>query len=96
MATPQPRKLGFLDSFCLVVGTMIGTGVFLKAGIMSHAVGSPDFWLSPVLSRMPNDRDRKMKCRTVCGAWFKPNLTLVRFNESFRDVKTEPKARSIV
>jgi APA family basic amino acid/polyamine antiporter len=37
----QNRRLGLLDSFSLVVGTIIGTGVFLKAAIMSQIVGSP-------------------------------------------------------
>lgn len=41
----QTRRLNFLDSFSLVVGTIIGTGVFLKAGIMSHAAGSPFYVL---------------------------------------------------
>jgi basic amino acid/polyamine antiporter, APA family len=37
----QTRRLGLVDSFSLVVGTIIGTGVFLKAAIMSQTVGSP-------------------------------------------------------
>ena len=34
------RNLGFPQSFSLVVGTVIGTGVFLKAATMSNLVGS--------------------------------------------------------
>ncbi|HTJ42342.1 MAG TPA: amino acid permease [Kofleriaceae bacterium] len=35
------RSLGFRDAASLVVGTIIGTGVFLKATPMAAAVGSP-------------------------------------------------------
>src|SRR5215510_6683672 len=35
------RSLGFRDAAALVVGTIIGTGVFLKASPMAQAVGSP-------------------------------------------------------
>ncbi len=35
------RSLGFRDAAALVVGTIIGTGVFLKASPMAAAVGSP-------------------------------------------------------
>ncbi|HEY8270461.1 MAG TPA: amino acid permease [Pseudobdellovibrionaceae bacterium] len=38
------RTLGLLPSASLVVGTIIGTGVFLKAAIMSQLVGS-SFWV---------------------------------------------------
>lgn len=38
------RKLGAKEAISLVVGTVIGTGVFLKAGVMSQSVGSP-FWV---------------------------------------------------
>ncbi|MGZ3742653.1 MAG: APC family permease [Pseudobdellovibrionaceae bacterium] len=38
------RTLGLLPSVSLVVGTIIGTGVFLKAAIMSQLVGS-SFWV---------------------------------------------------
>ncbi len=31
----------------LVVGTVIGTGIFLKAGIMSQTVGDPR-WMPPI------------------------------------------------
>ncbi|MCB0309214.1 MAG: amino acid permease, partial [Bdellovibrionales bacterium] len=37
------RGLGLLDSFSLVVGTIIGTGVFLKTATMAQSMGSP--WL---------------------------------------------------
>ena len=35
------RGLGFKESVGIVVGTIIGTGIFLKTGIMSQTVGSP-------------------------------------------------------
>ena len=35
------RSLGMKESMALVIGTVIGTGVFLKAGIMSQTTGSP-------------------------------------------------------
>ena len=35
------RALGLTDASALVVGTVIGTGVFLKSGIMSQQTGSP-------------------------------------------------------
>lgn len=35
------RGLGLKEAMSLVVGTVIGTGVFLKAAIMSQTVGSP-------------------------------------------------------
>jgi APA family basic amino acid/polyamine antiporter len=35
------RKLGLIDTTALVVGTVIGSGVFLKAGPMMQAVGTP-------------------------------------------------------
>ena len=42
---PQLRQgLTFTHTVALVVGTVIGTGVFLKAAIMAQAVGSP-FWV---------------------------------------------------
>jgi APA family basic amino acid/polyamine antiporter len=39
------RGLTPLHAGALVVGTVIGTGIFLKAGIMSQAVGSPHWML---------------------------------------------------
>lgn len=39
------RKLGLLDTFSLVVGTIIGTGVFLKAGVMSQLLGQASWVL---------------------------------------------------
>lgn len=38
------RRLGLLDSYSLVVGCIIGTGVFLKAGVVSNLVGHP-YWV---------------------------------------------------
>jgi APA family basic amino acid/polyamine antiporter len=35
------RELGFKESLALVVGTIIGTGIFLKAAIMTQLLGSP-------------------------------------------------------
>jgi APA family basic amino acid/polyamine antiporter len=35
------RSLGFRESLAIAVGTIIGTGIFLKTGTMSHLVGSP-------------------------------------------------------
>ena len=39
--TALTRGLNFIGSFSLVVGTVIGTGVFLKTAPMAQAVGSP-------------------------------------------------------
>jgi len=41
MTTRLIRGLGFVDAAAIVVGSMIGTGVFLKSGIMAQQVGSP-------------------------------------------------------
>jgi APA family basic amino acid/polyamine antiporter len=38
--TSLSRELGFKESLALVVGTIIGTGVFLKTAIMTQLVGS--------------------------------------------------------
>ena len=38
------RSLGLKEAFALVVGTVIGTGVFLKAAVMSQTTGSP-YWV---------------------------------------------------
>lgn len=35
------RSLGFIDAVSLVVGSIIGAGIFLKASVMAQAVGSP-------------------------------------------------------
>jgi APA family basic amino acid/polyamine antiporter len=35
------RGLGFKESFAIVVGSMIGTGVFLKTAVMAQEAGSP-------------------------------------------------------
>lgn len=35
------RSLGFREALALVIGTVIGTGVFLKTAVMSQQVGSP-------------------------------------------------------
>jgi APA family basic amino acid/polyamine antiporter len=39
------RGLGFIDAAAIVVGSMIGTGVFLKSAIMAQQVGSPSWVL---------------------------------------------------
>lgn len=35
------RGLGFKESISIVIGTIIGTGVFMKSGVMSQTLGSP-------------------------------------------------------
>lgn len=35
------RSLGLREALAVVIGTVIGTGIFLKPAIMSHQVGSP-------------------------------------------------------
>ena len=35
------RRLGFKEAVSLVIGTVIGTGVFLKAAVMAQLAGSP-------------------------------------------------------
>ncbi len=44
------RGLTLVDTIALVIGTVIGTGVFLKAAPMSQDVGSPGLVLSLGLS----------------------------------------------
>lgn len=51
------RRLGFKEAFAIVVGSMIGTGVFLKTAVMAQDAGSPLYvllaWLAAgVLSLM--------------------------------------------
>lgn len=41
MSTRLVRGLGFVDATSIVVGSIIGTGVFLKSGTMAQQVGSP-------------------------------------------------------
>lgn len=41
MTTRLIRGLGFVDAAAIVVGSMIGTGVFLKSAVMAQQVGSP-------------------------------------------------------
>ncbi len=43
-SSEQNRSLSFIAALALVIGTMIGTGVFLKAAIMSQTVGS-SYWV---------------------------------------------------
>ncbi|HSW13238.1 MAG TPA: amino acid permease [Solimonas sp.] len=45
MTTRLIRGLGFIDAAAIVVGSMIGTGVFLKSGIMAQQVGAPGWVL---------------------------------------------------
>jgi APA family basic amino acid/polyamine antiporter len=40
-ASGLKRGLGFKESISIVVGTIIGTGIFMKSGIMSQTLGSP-------------------------------------------------------
>jgi L-asparagine transporter-like permease len=35
------RRLGFKESFAIVVGSIIGTGVFLKTAVMAQDAGGP-------------------------------------------------------
>src|SRR6187399_1229218 len=35
------RRLGFKESFAIVVGSIIGTGIFLKTAVMAQDAGSP-------------------------------------------------------
>src|SRR5688500_2720067 len=41
-----PRALGLWDAVCLVVGSIIGSGVFLKASVVAVALGS----FGPIIS----------------------------------------------
>ena len=45
MTTHLLRGLRFIDAAAIVVGSMIGTGVFLKSGIMAQQVGAPSWVL---------------------------------------------------
>ena len=45
MTTHLRRGLHFIDAAAIVVGSMIGTGVFLKSGIMAQQVGAPGWVL---------------------------------------------------
>jgi len=38
---PLLRRLGFNEAFAIVVGSMIGTGVFLKTAVMAQDAGAP-------------------------------------------------------
>jgi APA family basic amino acid/polyamine antiporter len=54
---PLLRRLGFNEAFAIVVGSMIGTGVFLKTAVMAQDAGAPLYvllaWLlAGVLSLM--------------------------------------------
>jgi APA family basic amino acid/polyamine antiporter len=42
---PLLRRLGFKESFAIVAGSMIGTGVFLKTAVMAQEAGSPSYVL---------------------------------------------------
>lgn len=39
--TALSRSLGFKESLALVIGTIIGTGIFLKTAVMTEKLGSP-------------------------------------------------------
>lgn len=45
METKLVRGLGLIDSTSLVIGSIIGTGIFLKTPIMAQTVGSPVYVL---------------------------------------------------
>lgn len=40
------RGLGFKESIAIVIGTIIGTGIFMKTAVMSQTVGSPGIVLA--------------------------------------------------
>lgn len=42
---PLLRRLGFKEAFAIVVGSMIGTGVFLKTAVMAQDAGAPSYVL---------------------------------------------------
>jgi APA family basic amino acid/polyamine antiporter len=44
------RRLGFKESFAIVVGSIIGTGIFLKTAVMAQDAGSPLFVLLALLA----------------------------------------------
>ena len=44
------RRLGFKESFAIVVGSIIGTGIFLKTAVMAQDAGSPFYVLLALLT----------------------------------------------
>ena len=44
------RRLGFKESFAIVVGSVIGTGIFLKTAVMAQDAGSPLYVLLALLT----------------------------------------------
>ena len=44
------RRLGFKEAFAIVVGSIIGTGVFLKTAVMAQDAGSPLYVLLALLT----------------------------------------------
>ena len=44
------RRLGFKESFAIVVGSIIGTGIFLKTAVMAQDAGSPLYVLVALLT----------------------------------------------
>lgn len=44
------RRLGFKESFAIVVGSVIGTGIFLKTAVMAQDAGSPLYVLLALLA----------------------------------------------
>src|SRR6187401_2775431 len=44
------RRLGFKESFAIVVGSVIGTGIFLKTAAMAQDAGSPLYVLLALLT----------------------------------------------
>ena len=47
---PLLRRLGFKESFAIVVGSIIGTGIFLKTAVMAQDSGSPLYVLLALLT----------------------------------------------
>ena len=59
------RRLGFKESFAIVVGSIIGTGVFLKTAVMAQDAGSPLY----VLLALADGRRALVHGRAdICGA----------------------------
>src|SRR6186997_2378912 len=44
------RRLGYKESFSIVVGSIIGTGIFLKTAVMAQDAGSPFYVLLALLT----------------------------------------------
>jgi len=51
------RALSLTDALALVVGTIIGTGIFLKTSVMTQQLGSPELvllvWVAAGMLSLP-------------------------------------------